>query len=83
MQSLARLIPQSWALLGLQEPIGTGGGLEAVALNIAVLAVYAAVLMALAAWRFRKAISGLIHGVPLPGDPAHALGPARRSFTPH
>ena len=28
------------------------------ALNVAVLAVYAVVVMALAAWRFRKAISG-------------------------
>mgnify|MGYP006353997597 CR=1 FL=1 len=36
----------------------TGGGLETVVLNVAVLAVYAAVVMALAAWRFRKAISG-------------------------
>ena len=58
MQSIARLIPHSWALLGLQELIRTGGGLETVALNVAVLAVYAAVVMALAAWRFRKAISG-------------------------
>lgn len=58
MQSIARLIPHSWALLGLQELIRTGGGLETVALNVVVLAVYAAVVMALAAWRFRKAISG-------------------------
>ncbi len=58
MQSIARLIPHSWALLGLQELIRTGGGLETVALNVAVLAVYAAVVMTLAAWRFRKAISG-------------------------
>jgi ABC-2 type transport system permease protein len=58
MQSIARLIPHSWALLGLQELIRTGGGLETVTINVAVLAVYAAVVMALAAWRFRKAISG-------------------------
>ena len=58
MQSIARLIPHSWALLGLQELIRSGGGLETVAVNVAVLAVYAAVVMALAAWRFRKAISG-------------------------
>jgi ABC-2 type transport system permease protein len=58
MQSIARFIPHSWALLGLQELIRSGGGLETVALNVVVLAAYAAVVMALAAWRFRKAISG-------------------------
>ena len=58
MQSIARLIPHSWALLGLQELIRSGGGLETVVLNVVVLAVYAAVVMTLAAWRFRKAISG-------------------------
>jgi ABC-2 type transport system permease protein len=58
MQSIARLIPHSWALLGLQELIRSGGGLETVVLNVVVLAVYAAVVMAIAAWRFRKAISG-------------------------
>jgi ABC-2 type transport system permease protein len=58
MQSIARLIPHSWAVLGLQELIRTGGGLDTVAPNIAVLLGFAVVLMALAAWRFRKAITG-------------------------
>jgi ABC-2 type transport system permease protein len=58
MQSVARLIPHSWALLGLQDTIKTGGGLETVLPNVAVLAVYGAVLMGFAAWRFRKAIAG-------------------------
>ncbi len=58
MQSIAKVIPHSWALLGLQETIKTGGGLDTVLLNVAVLAVYGAVLMGLAAWRFRKAIAG-------------------------
>ena len=58
MQSLARLIPQSWALLGIQEVIRTGGGLETVVPNVAVLAAYGAGVLALASWRFRKAITG-------------------------
>jgi ABC-2 type transport system permease protein len=58
MQTVAKLVPQSWALLGLQETIRTGGGPVTVLPNIAVLAVYGTVLMALAAWRFRKAIAG-------------------------
>jgi ABC-type transport system involved in multi-copper enzyme maturation permease subunit len=58
MQTVAKLVPQSWALLGLQETIRTGGGPVTVLPNIVVLAVYGAVLMGLAAWRFRKAIAG-------------------------
>jgi len=58
MQAVARLVPHSWALLGLQELIRTGAGIETVTLNLAVLAGFAAVLMTLAAWRFRKAITG-------------------------
>jgi len=58
MQSIARLIPHSWALRGLQDLIRTGGGIETVLPNIAVLAVYGALVMTLAAWRFRKAIAG-------------------------
>ena len=56
MQSFAKLIPHSWALLGLQSLVRDGGGIESVATNIAVLAGFAVVLMGLAAWRFRRAI---------------------------
>ena len=48
-------------LLGAARPAVAhpdGGGIESVAPNLAVLAVFAVVLMGLAAWRFRKAISG-------------------------
>lgn len=58
MQSIARVIPHSWALLGLQELVRTGGGISTVLPNIAVLAVYGLALMGLAGWRFRKAIAG-------------------------
>ncbi len=58
MQSIARLIPHSWAVLGLQSLIRDGGGLASVAPNLAVLAGWAIVLLALATWRFRKSIAG-------------------------
>jgi ABC-2 type transport system permease protein len=58
MQSLARLIPHSWALLGLQSLIREGGGVASVAPNLAVLTAFSAVLLGLATWRFRKAIAG-------------------------
>ena len=58
MQQFAKLIPHSWALLGLQELIKNGGGIDTVATNLAVLGAFAIVLMTLAAWRFRKAIAG-------------------------
>ena len=58
MQSIARLIPHSWALQGLQELVRTGGGLSTVLPNAAVLAGFAVVLLGLASWRFRKAITG-------------------------
>jgi ABC-2 type transport system permease protein len=58
MQSIARLLPHSWALLGLQDLVKTGEGIGSVLPNLAVLAAYAVVLMGLASWRFRKAITG-------------------------
>ena len=57
MQDLARLLPHSWALLGIQSLIRDGGGLASVAQNIAVLAVWGVVAMALATWRLRRALT--------------------------
>jgi len=45
-------------VLGLQSLIRDGGGLSSVLPNVAVLAVWAVGSMVLAAWRFRKAITG-------------------------
>jgi ABC-2 type transport system permease protein len=58
MQTVARLVPHSWALLGIQAVIHDGGGLASVATNVAVLGAYAAVLLVLAGWQYRKAITG-------------------------
>jgi ABC-2 type transport system permease protein len=56
MQLIAKLVPHSWAVLGLQDLV-RGGGLTAVLPNLAVLAGFATVLLALATWRFREAIT--------------------------
>lgn len=58
MRTVANLIPHSWAISGLQTLVRDGGGIESVAPDIAVLLGYGVVLMALASWRFRKAIAG-------------------------
>jgi ABC-2 type transport system permease protein len=58
MQSIARVIPHSWAVSGLQSLIVEGGGIASVATNLAVLAGFAVVLLALASWRLRRAIAG-------------------------
>ena len=58
MQQFARLIPHSWALLGLQSLVRDGGGIDTVLPNLAVLGAFGLVLMTLAAYRFRKAIAG-------------------------
>ncbi len=58
MQQVARFIPHSWALLGLQSLIRDGGGIDTVATNLAVLVGFGVVLMTLAVWRFRKSIAG-------------------------
>lgn len=58
MQSIARLIPHSWAVLGLQDLIRDGGGIASVGTNLAVLTGFAVVLLVLATWRFRRVIAG-------------------------
>ncbi len=57
MQQVARLLPHSWALLGIQSLISDGGGLASVATNAAVLGAWGAVAMGLAAWRLRRALT--------------------------
>jgi ABC-2 type transport system permease protein len=57
MQQVARLLPQSWALLGIQSLISSGEGIASVALNLAVLAAWGLVAMGLAAWQLRKALT--------------------------
>jgi ABC-2 type transport system permease protein len=58
MQTIARAMPHSWAITGLQSLVRDGGGLVSVLPNVAVLFAYGSVVLMLAAWRFRKAIVG-------------------------
>jgi len=58
MQSIARLVPHSWAVLGLQDLIRDGGGIAAIAPNLVVLLGFSVVLLSLATWRFRRVIAG-------------------------
>jgi ABC-2 type transport system permease protein len=58
MQTIAKAIPHSWAITAFGTLIRDGGGIDTVLLNVAVLAGYAVVLLGLASWRFRKAITG-------------------------
>lgn len=57
MQTIARLLPHSWALLGIQSLIRSGEGIASVATNLVVLAVWGVVAMALAAWQLRRALT--------------------------
>jgi ABC-2 type transport system permease protein len=58
MQTLAKLIPHSWAIMALSSLVRDGGGIDTVAVNLVVLSGFAVVLLGLAMWRFRKAITG-------------------------
>jgi ABC-2 type transport system permease protein len=53
MQLLARISPHHWALIGYQDVIVRGLGVEAILLEISVLMGFAVVFFGFAVWRFR------------------------------
>ncbi|MGF1617155.1 MAG: ABC transporter permease [Acidimicrobiia bacterium] len=57
MQTVAHFTPHAWALDGYAELVRRGGSTGDILLELGVLAGYAAVLFALAAWRLRIAIT--------------------------
>lgn len=57
MLTIAQAIPHYWAIDGLGR-LSRGAGFGEVALDIGVLAVYGAAIMVLAAWRFRRSLTG-------------------------
>lgn len=57
MQRVAHFTPHAWALDGFAELVRRGGSIADVLAELGVLASYAAVLLALAAWRLKKAIT--------------------------
>jgi ABC-2 type transport system permease protein len=57
MQTVAHFTPHAWALDGYAELVRRGGTTADILFELGVLAAYAAVLFALAAWRLRIAIT--------------------------
>ncbi len=53
MRAVAKVVPHSWAVEGFAELLRHGGGIADVLPHLGVLAAFAVVLFALAAWRFR------------------------------
>lgn len=57
MQKIAHLTPHAWALDGYAELVRRGGTTVDILPELGVLAAYAAVLLALASWRLRVALT--------------------------
>jgi ABC-2 type transport system permease protein len=58
MRAVGHLFPQAWAMDGFIALIARNAGLAGIIRQLAVLAAFAAVLLALATWRLRKALVG-------------------------
>lgn len=58
MQHLGQLFPQSWAMDGFIKLIAEHASLADIAPQLAVLAAFAAVLLPLASWRYRRQVVG-------------------------
>jgi ABC-2 type transport system permease protein len=58
MRQVAHATPHAWAIDGFSDLVYRGGTLVDVLPEVGVLAVYAAVLLTLASWRLRRAITG-------------------------
>jgi ABC-2 type transport system permease protein len=57
MRTLAYLTPHAWAVDGLAELVRRHGGLMSILPQVGVLVGAAAVLLALASWRLRRALT--------------------------
>lgn len=57
MQRIAHITPHAWALDGYAELVRRGGSTIDILPELGVLAFYALVLLALASWRLRVAIT--------------------------
>jgi len=57
MRQVAHITPHAWAMDGFAELVRRGGGPLDIVPELSVLALYAVVLFALAAWRLRVAIT--------------------------
>jgi ABC-2 type transport system permease protein len=57
MRQIAHITPHAWALDAFAELVRRGGGLFDILPELGVLAIYALVLLGLASWRLRVAIT--------------------------
>jgi ABC-2 type transport system permease protein len=57
MQRIAHVTPHAWALDGYAELVRRGGNTLDILPELAVLTAYAIVLLALASWRLRVALT--------------------------
>jgi ABC-2 type transport system permease protein len=57
VRAVAHVTPHAWANGAMAEIVRRDGGIGDVALELAVLAAYAAVLLALATWRLRRVLT--------------------------
>ena len=58
MRAVGHLFPQAWAMDAFIALIAKGATVSGIALQLAVLAAFAAVLLALATWRLRRTLVG-------------------------
>jgi ABC-2 type transport system permease protein len=58
MRSVAMVTPHAWAIKGLREVALHGGGVPDILVPLAVLGLFAAALLALGVWRFRRLLAG-------------------------
>jgi ABC-2 type transport system permease protein len=58
MRAVGHLFPQAWAMDGFIALIARNAGLAGITRQLAVLAGFAAVLLALATWRLRRTLVG-------------------------
>jgi ABC-2 type transport system permease protein len=58
MRAVGHLFPQAWAMDGFIALIARNAGLAGITRQLAVLAAFAAVLLALATWRLRRTLVG-------------------------
>jgi ABC-2 type transport system permease protein len=57
LRTFAHVTPHAWANEAMAEIVRRGGGIGDVALQLGVLALYAAVLLVLASWRLRTVLT--------------------------
>jgi ABC-2 type transport system permease protein len=57
MRTVAYLTPHAWAIDGLRTLAFGGGGILAIAPQLGVLLLYAALPLLLASWRFRRTLA--------------------------